>query len=158
MEIWTGPMLHAYFQYIETSRLHAQAGLYIFLLPSLFFTYLGQAAYLIADPTSASSLYYNSLPRPIYWPMFVVATLAAIVASQVQKLLTCICFDLMNLPHDLTALSKWHVIIHLVVCPASIVLESSSMQSVCAAKPTPHRVLRGPMRQLCFAHDESLQV
>lgn len=64
-----------------------QAGLYIFLLPSLFFTYLGQAAYLIEDPNSVASLYYNSLPRPIYWPMFVVATLASIVASQVRVML-----------------------------------------------------------------------
>ena len=60
-----------------------QAGLYTCLLPSLFFTYLGQAAYLINHPAEVSSVYYNSLPDPFYWPMFVVATLAAIVASQV---------------------------------------------------------------------------
>lgn len=60
-----------------------QAGLYFLLLPSLLFTYLGQAAFLVRFPDSISSLYYNSIPDPIYWPMFVIATLAAIVASQV---------------------------------------------------------------------------
>jgi K+ transporter len=49
----------------------------------LLFTYLGQAAYLIEFPSAVQSVYYNSLPPPVYWPMFVVATLAAIVASQV---------------------------------------------------------------------------
>ena len=63
-----------------------QLGLFVCLLPSLLFTYLGQAAFLIRFPDSASGVYYNSLPRPIYWPMFVVATLASIVASQVWTL------------------------------------------------------------------------
>jgi len=64
-----------------------QAGLYTCVLPSLFFTYLGQAAYLIQFPKAVESIYYNSLPRPVYWPMFVIATLAAIVASQVRHCL-----------------------------------------------------------------------
>jgi len=55
------------------------------VLPSLFFTYLGQAAFLIHAPDAVQSVYYNSLPEPVYWPMFVIATLAAIVASQVNS-------------------------------------------------------------------------
>ena len=66
-----------------------QAGLYTCLLPSLFFTYLGQAAYLIRFPDGVQSVYYNSLPDPVYWPMFVIATLASIVASQVRSLHNC---------------------------------------------------------------------
>lgn len=66
--------------------LSRQAGLYTCLLPSLFFTYLGQAAYLVKFPAGVQSVYYNSLPHPIYWPMFVIATLASIVASQVRSI------------------------------------------------------------------------
>ncbi|KAH9321088.1 hypothetical protein KI387_015727, partial [Taxus chinensis] len=50
--------------------------------PALILTYTGQAAYLIKNPEDISRAFYKSLPKPVYWPMFVVATLAAIVASQ----------------------------------------------------------------------------
>lgn len=50
--------------------------------PSLLLIYLGQAAYLTLNPGSYSSLYYSSIPTPVYWPMFILALLASIVASQ----------------------------------------------------------------------------
>lgn len=50
--------------------------------PALILTYTGQVAYLIKNPEDISRAFYKSLPKPVYWPMFVVATLAAIVASQ----------------------------------------------------------------------------
>ncbi len=50
--------------------------------PSLLVIYLGQAAYLVAHPDSYSSLYYSAQPTAVYWPMFVIAILASIVASQ----------------------------------------------------------------------------
>ena len=50
--------------------------------PSLLLIYLGQAAYLTQNPGSYSSLYYSSIPTPVYWPMFIIALLASIVASQ----------------------------------------------------------------------------
>ncbi|KAH9320430.1 hypothetical protein KI387_015069, partial [Taxus chinensis] len=50
--------------------------------PALMLTYTGQAAYLIKNPEDISRAFYKSLPESVYWPMFVVATLAAIVASQ----------------------------------------------------------------------------
>ncbi|KAI7978940.1 Potassium transporter 26 [Camellia lanceoleosa] len=33
-------------------------------------------------PTSNRQRFYSSIPEPVYWPMFVISTLAAIVASQ----------------------------------------------------------------------------
>ena len=71
-------------EFYQKGAVTLQAGLYTCLLPSLFFTYLGQAAYLIRFPDGVQSVYYNSLPNPVYWPMFVIATLASIVASQVN--------------------------------------------------------------------------
>ena len=50
--------------------------------PCLLLIYLGQAAFLTQNTSSFSSLYYSSIPAPIYWPMFVLALLASIVASQ----------------------------------------------------------------------------
>ncbi|XP_073012736.1 potassium transporter 26-like [Typha latifolia] len=50
--------------------------------PSLILGYAGQAAYLIKNPEKLSTTFYSSVPEPIFWPMFVVSTLAAIVASQ----------------------------------------------------------------------------
>ena len=50
--------------------------------PCLLCIYLGQGAYMVAHPSSSSSLYFRSLPTPVYWPLFCIATLAAIVASQ----------------------------------------------------------------------------
>lgn len=50
--------------------------------PALILTYAGQAAYLIKNPGHISDTFYKSIPNAVYWPMFIVATLAAIVASQ----------------------------------------------------------------------------
>jgi KUP system potassium uptake protein len=50
--------------------------------PSLLLIYLGQGAYLVANPASYSSLFYSAQPTPVYWPMFVISILASIVASQ----------------------------------------------------------------------------
>ncbi|TVU05211.1 hypothetical protein EJB05_48365 [Eragrostis curvula] len=50
--------------------------------PSLILAYAGQAAFLIKNPSKLSTTFYSSIPEPLFWPMFIVATLAAIVASQ----------------------------------------------------------------------------
>ncbi|KQK11370.1 potassium transporter 6 [Brachypodium distachyon] len=52
------------------------------VFPSLILAYSGQAAYLIKNPGDLSTAFYSSIPGPLFWPMFVVSTLAAIVASQ----------------------------------------------------------------------------
>ncbi|KAK9918504.1 hypothetical protein WJX75_004557 [Coccomyxa subellipsoidea] len=50
--------------------------------PSVLITYLGQAAFLMKNPNSVANTFYDAIPDPVYWPMFVISTLAAIVASQ----------------------------------------------------------------------------
>ena len=61
--------------------------------PSLLLTYLGQASYLIKHPDQFPNAYYSSVPHALFWPMFVLAVLSAIIASQVHFLLllmTCL--------------------------------------------------------------------
>lgn len=41
-----------------------------------------QGSYLLANPSSWSAMFWNALPKAVFWPMFIVATLAAIIASQ----------------------------------------------------------------------------
>ncbi|KAK3123830.1 hypothetical protein QOZ80_8AG0636690 [Eleusine coracana subsp. coracana] len=50
--------------------------------PALILAYAGQAAFLIKNPSKLSTTFYSSTPEPLFWPMFIVASLAAIVASQ----------------------------------------------------------------------------
>ncbi|KAJ7521825.1 hypothetical protein O6H91_19G069600 [Diphasiastrum complanatum] len=50
--------------------------------PSVIVTYAGQTAYLIKHPADHNQAFYKFLPQCVYWPMFVIATLAAVVASQ----------------------------------------------------------------------------
>ncbi|CAO2202179.1 unnamed protein product [Urochloa humidicola] len=50
--------------------------------PSLVLTYAGQTAYLITHAEDFGDGFYKFVPGPVYWPMFAIATLAAIVASQ----------------------------------------------------------------------------
>ncbi|PSR84885.1 Potassium transporter like [Actinidia chinensis var. chinensis] len=52
------------------------------IYPSLVLTYAGQTAYLIKNPYDHDDGFYKFIPRAVYWPIFVIATLAAIVASQ----------------------------------------------------------------------------
>ena len=53
-----------------------------FVYPALTLTYLGQTAYILEFKDAASSAFWSSLPRPVYVPMLIVATAAAIIASQ----------------------------------------------------------------------------
>ncbi|XP_054823519.1 probable potassium transporter 17 isoform X2 [Prosopis cineraria] len=52
------------------------------IYPSLVLTYAGQTAYLIKNPNDHGDGFYKFIPASIYWPIFVIATSAAIVASQ----------------------------------------------------------------------------
>ncbi|XP_077236228.1 putative potassium transporter 17 [Tasmannia lanceolata] len=52
------------------------------IYPSLVLTYAGQTAYLIRNLDSHNDGFYKFVPTHVYWPMFFIATLAAIVASQ----------------------------------------------------------------------------
>ncbi|KAL4603646.1 hypothetical protein ACB092_10G139600 [Castanea dentata] len=49
--------------------------------PAVILAYIGQASFLQKNSDLVSQTFYNSLPKPIYWPMFVAATYAGIIAS-----------------------------------------------------------------------------
>lgn len=52
------------------------------IYPSLVLTYAGQTAYLIKNPNDHDDGFYKFIPTAVYWPIFIIATSAAIVASQ----------------------------------------------------------------------------
>ncbi|KAI3729035.1 hypothetical protein L6452_17681 [Arctium lappa] len=52
------------------------------VFPCLLLAYLGQAAYLMKHPDSTSRIFYDSIPDGLFWPVFVIATAAAVIASQ----------------------------------------------------------------------------
>jgi len=51
--------------------------------PALLASYLGQGAFLLGgEPVAGASVFYSLVPRPLLLPMIVLATAAAIIASQ----------------------------------------------------------------------------
>ncbi|KAK9804634.1 hypothetical protein WJX73_001487 [Symbiochloris irregularis] len=50
--------------------------------PCVLLQYFGQTAYIIAHPQDVSSAFWSAVPEPVFWPLLVIGTLAAIVASQ----------------------------------------------------------------------------
>ncbi|CAM8956418.1 unnamed protein product [Rhodiola kirilowii] len=52
------------------------------VFPALVVAYGGQAAYLTKFPNQVDKTFYASVPGPLYWPTFVVAVGAAVIASQ----------------------------------------------------------------------------
>jgi KUP system potassium uptake protein len=59
-----------------------QLGFIAFVYPTLMITYWGQGAHLLNHPADAQKVFWRALPRHMFWPMFISAVLAAIVASQ----------------------------------------------------------------------------
>ncbi|CAO2834136.1 unnamed protein product [Amaranthus hypochondriacus] len=62
--------------------LAVQIAFTVIVFPCLLLAYSGQAAYLVNHQDHVADAFYHSIPDSIYWPVFIVATLAAIVASQ----------------------------------------------------------------------------
>ncbi|KAI3931574.1 hypothetical protein MKW92_011176 [Papaver armeniacum] len=52
------------------------------VFPCLLLAYTGQAAYIVKNQDHVIDAFYRSIPESIYWPVFIIATGAAIVASQ----------------------------------------------------------------------------
>ncbi|KAI5680412.1 hypothetical protein M9H77_01639 [Catharanthus roseus] len=76
--------------------------------PALVLAYTGQASFLRKHTDLVSDTFYKSIPGPIYWPMFVVAVAAAIIASQamisgtfsiIQQSLSLGCFPRVKVVH-----------------------------------------------------------
>ncbi|HEX8725211.1 MAG TPA: potassium transporter Kup [Gemmatimonadaceae bacterium] len=53
-----------------------------FVFPALLLNYFGQGAILLRDPSAVANPFYLLAPRVLLYPLLVIATLAAIVASQ----------------------------------------------------------------------------
>ncbi|KAJ8898807.1 hypothetical protein K2173_007232 [Erythroxylum novogranatense] len=76
--------------------------------PALLCAYGGQASFLRKHKESVSNTFYDAIPGSFYWPMFVVAVLAAIIASQamisgtfsiIQQSLSLGCFPRVKIVH-----------------------------------------------------------
>ncbi|KAH9619116.1 hypothetical protein KSS87_012504 [Heliosperma pusillum] len=76
--------------------------------PALMLTYSGQASFLRLHKDVVTDTFYKAIPGPLYWPMFVVAVLAAIIASQamisgtfsiIQQSLALGCFPRVTIVH-----------------------------------------------------------
>ncbi|PAN06235.1 hypothetical protein PAHAL_1G248300 [Panicum hallii] len=78
------------------------------LFPSVALCYMGQAAYLRRFPENVADTFFKSIPEPMFWPVFVVAIMAAIIASQamlsgafaiLSKALSLGCFPRVEVVH-----------------------------------------------------------
>ncbi|KAL8153798.1 hypothetical protein V2J09_011558 [Rumex salicifolius] len=76
--------------------------------PALMLAYSGQAAYLRQHPEHVNQAFFKAIPGPLYWPVFVVAVFAAIIASQamisgtfsiIQQSLSLGCFPRVTIVH-----------------------------------------------------------
>ncbi|KAJ8490616.1 hypothetical protein OPV22_012337 [Ensete ventricosum] len=62
--------------------LSIQIAFTLVVFPCLLLAYTGQAAYIVSNKGQAFDAFYRSIPDGIYWPMFIIATAAAVIASQ----------------------------------------------------------------------------
>ncbi|XP_057545097.1 potassium transporter 5-like isoform X1 [Amaranthus tricolor] len=76
--------------------------------PALMATYFGQASFLRLNQDKVGNTFYEVIPGPLYWPVFVSAVLASIVASQamisgtfsiIQQSLALGCFPRVKVVH-----------------------------------------------------------
>ncbi|RHZ75725.1 hypothetical protein Glove_212g226 [Diversispora epigaea] len=73
------------------NRISIQICFTFFVFPSISLAYLGQGARLILDPAVSENTFWLTLPAtngPIYWIVFILATLATTIASQSMILAT----------------------------------------------------------------------
>ncbi|XP_062110266.1 putative potassium transporter 12 [Humulus lupulus] len=61
------------------------------VFPCLLLAYMGQAAYLMRFPHATERIFYDSVPESLFWPVLVIATLAAMIASQAMISATFSC-------------------------------------------------------------------
>jgi KUP system potassium uptake protein len=52
------------------------------VLPCLTINYLGQGAFVLANPSAAHDPFWKMVPEVAYWPVLVLATAATVIASQ----------------------------------------------------------------------------
>ncbi|KAI3815376.1 hypothetical protein L1987_15042 [Smallanthus sonchifolius] len=61
------------------------------VLPCLLLGYLGQAAYLMDNNNHAQQPFFSSIPNGTFWPMFLIANMAALIASRTMTTATFSC-------------------------------------------------------------------
>ncbi|KAJ1289511.1 hypothetical protein BS78_02G170000 [Paspalum vaginatum] len=61
------------------------------VFPCLLLAYMGQAAFLMKNPLAVERVFYDSVPGVLFWPVLVIATLAAMIASQAMISATFSC-------------------------------------------------------------------
>ncbi|XP_031389570.1 potassium transporter 7 isoform X2 [Punica granatum] len=65
---------------------------FVFLvLPCLLLGYLGQAAYLIENHTDYEQVFFSSIPSGVFWPVLLIANVAALIASRAMTTATFSC-------------------------------------------------------------------
>ncbi|KZV17769.1 potassium transporter 7-like [Dorcoceras hygrometricum] len=65
---------------------------FIFLvLPCLLLGYLGQAAYLMENHADTTQAFFSSVPSGAFWPVFLIANIAALIASRTMTTATFSC-------------------------------------------------------------------
>ncbi|KAK6777878.1 hypothetical protein RDI58_024596 [Solanum bulbocastanum] len=65
---------------------------FVFLvLPCLLLGYLGQAAYLMENHADTTQAFFSSVPSGVFWPIFLIANVAALIASRAMTNATFSC-------------------------------------------------------------------
>ena len=59
-----------------------RAGWALLVFPSLVLNYLGQGAMVLANPDTRSNPFFEMIPDAIYWPVWLLAIAATVIASQ----------------------------------------------------------------------------
>jgi KUP system potassium uptake protein len=54
----------------------------VLCLPTLLLNYYGQGALVLSNPEAAANPFFAMIPQAIYWPVLLLATAAAVIASQ----------------------------------------------------------------------------
>ncbi|XP_078175907.1 potassium transporter 7-like [Carex rostrata] len=65
----------------------------LFVLPCLLLGYLGQAAFLLANQTSYEHIFFSSIPGGTFWPVLIIANIAALIASRTMTTATFACIN-----------------------------------------------------------------
>ena len=52
------------------------------VVPCLILAYLGEGALLLVRPDLHDTIFWSSVPPPVFWPVFLIATATTVVASQ----------------------------------------------------------------------------
>ncbi|XP_010914335.1 potassium transporter 7 isoform X1 [Elaeis guineensis] len=65
---------------------------FVFLvLPCLLLGYLGQAAFLMENVTTSEQVFFSSIPSGAFWPVLLIANIAALIASRTMTTATFSC-------------------------------------------------------------------